>query len=134
MKETEKNNAHKVHTEAVNNFEKIARELYESLKKKEDTEAKLQQLINTEAKITLIRNQSEYIQSLSRHIDQLQTKVQNARKQMEEKQDLLTKAHIEEKKMETIINNRKEEKEAMAKKIDMNLMDEMALQQFFSLK
>lgn len=134
MKETEKNNAHKVHTEAVNNFEKIATEMYKSLKKKEATEEKLQQLINSEAKITLIRSQSEYIQSISSHIEQLQIKVQNARKQMEEKQNLLTKAHIEVKKMETIINNRKEEKETMAKKVDMNLMDEMALQQFFSLK
>ncbi len=118
----------------MENFERVATDMYEAFKMKENEEETLQQLIQSKKKITSIRQQSTYIQSINARIDKLQGKVQDARMHMEMKRETLTKAHIEMKKMETIISNRKEKQIALEKKMDMNMMDEIALQQYLSLK
>ena len=51
---------------------------------------------------------------------------------MEYKQQVLTEAHIEMKKIEKMIERREKEQKELNDKLQMNLMDEISIRQFQS--
>lgn len=130
VKEKEKETAQLEKTEAVNYFEKIAGRLYEKLKRKEEAESELHIVMNAKATITKIKEQSQYISLMKNKINTLQSSVQMARTEMDEKQAALTEAHVEVKKIEKLLELRGEEKAALIEKREMALMDEVSMLQF----
>lgn len=121
------------HAEAIKSFEKVATKLYAILKKKETAELTLSKYMKQKATIDKLQEQSMYIYSLTDDIEKLQQEVQRARQYMEEKQKKLTEAHVEVKKIETLIENRLKELEETERKQETVLMDEISLQQHFSV-
>src|SRR5699024_6061565 len=63
-------------------------------------------------------------------INTLQNNVQKARIEMEQKQNALTEAHIEVKKIERLIALREQEQKELLKKQEMAFMDEISMLQF----
>jgi|SRR5690625_3339513 len=121
------------HAEAIKSFEKVATKLYNILKKKENAELTLSKYMKQKATINKLREQSMYIYSLTEDIEKLQLEVQRAREYMGKKQQQLTAAHVEVKKIETLIENRIKESKEIERKQESILMDEISLQQHFSL-
>lgn len=130
VKEEEKNNAQKEKAKATDRFEEVARSLYAVLKKKEQAEESFHHVMRDEATITKIKEQSLYIESLNKKIALLQHKVNQARKQLEAKQEELTEAHVEVKKIEKMIDKREQDKRDHERKLDMAEMDEISIRQF----
>lgn len=130
IREQAKKDAQMEQITAQNYFEKVATQLYNLLKTKEKAEETLRANMGTTLAIEKIKEQSTYIDTLNKHIIQLEKQVQKARREMELKQKVLTEAHIEMKKIEKIIERRTEEQKQFEKKQQMNLMDEISIQQF----
>src|SRR5690625_3524218 len=130
VREQEKKTAQMEQITAQNYFEKVATQLYHVLKTKEEAEQTLQSYMKTKAAIERIKEQSLYIDSLNKNIMKLQDQVQKARQEMEQKQQILTEAHIEMKKIEKMIERRAKEQKEQEEKLQMNLMDEISIQQF----
>lgn len=130
VRESEKQTAQKEQLEAQNEFEKVATELYELLKNKELAEQKLHEVLTESSSIAEMKNMSFYIQSLVKKIPMLQKRVQLARKKMEEKQENLTEAHVEVKKIEKMIENRILAQKSEEDRVEKILMDEISIQQY----
>src|SRR5699024_868048 len=106
----EKNKALLEQKEAVDQFEKVAKQLYNELKTKETAESTLDKMYKQSEIIFKIREQTIYIDSLNRQIATLQKAVQEARNNMEQKQSIVTEKHVELKKVEKMIEKRSEER------------------------
>ncbi|WP_163971224.1 flagellar export protein FliJ [Oceanobacillus halotolerans] len=132
IREREKKDAQKAYQHAMDSFEDIATQLYTLLKKKEDAEKAYDHYLQSTAPIDRLKEQSNYIERLSQQIVHLQQKVQQARNQMNGKQDQLTKAHVEVKKFEKLIENREQKQAARQKQMENIAMDETSVQQFLS--
>lgn len=130
VREQEKKDAQLEQINARNYFEKVATELYQQLKTKEQAEVTLESYMQESSAINKIKEQSFYIQALNQKIISLQQRVQQARKEMENKQEILTEAHVEVKKIEKMIEQREKEFFAQEQKIEMALMDEISIRQF----
>lgn len=130
IREQEKNDAQKEQISARKYFEKVATQLYNALKTKEEAEQTLENYMKTKAAIDKIKEQSQYIDLLNKNIITLQAKVEQARQEMEFKQKVLTEAHIEMKKIEKMIERREKEQKELNEKLQMNLMDEISIRQF----
>src|SRR5699024_6174933 len=74
--------------------------------------------------------QSRYISLMKEKINTLQNNVQKARIEMEQKQNALTEAHIEDKKIERLIALREQEQKELLQKQEMAYMDEISMIQF----
>lgn len=130
VREQEKIDAQKEQVEARDNFEKVATQLYTNLKTKEQAELTLETYMQESSAINYIKDQSLYIQALNKKIMSLQHHVQKARQEMENKQEVLTEAHVEVKKIEKMIEHRKAAFHAQEQKIEMMMMDEISIRQF----
>lgn len=130
VRESEKQAAQKEQLEAQNEFEKVATELYELLKNKELAEQKLHEVLTESSSIAEMKNMSLYIQTLVQKIPMLQKEVQLARKKMEDKQGDLTEAHVEVKKIEKMIENRKLAQKLEVDRAEKMLMDEISIRQY----
>lgn len=129
LRKDEKNQALLEQRKAVDQFEMIAKQLYEQLKTKERAEATLTKYIQTEV-IGKIREQTVYIDMLQQKVNVLQHKVQIARENMEQKQQIVTEKHIELKKIEKMIELRKERAKKEAALMEMKQMDEISLNRY----
>ncbi|HLS20413.1 MAG TPA: flagellar export protein FliJ [Bacillota bacterium] len=134
VKENEKNEAQLKHHRSVEAFEKVALNLYEKLKKKETAEQLLDETLQKKMTITELREQSTYIEQLKREIIAIQEEVNEARALMEHHKANLTNKHIEFKKIEKIIELRREKIKAKEKREENILMDEISIQQYMSQK
>lgn len=130
VREQEKKDAQIEQINASDKFEKVATELYTHLKTKEQAESNLEEFMQESSAINKIKEQSLYIQSLNKKIMALQLRVQQARKEMEEKQEILTYAHVEVKKIESMIEKREKEFLENEKKLENALMDEISIRQY----
>lgn len=131
VREAEKQDAEKAHQKATEYFEYVATELYYLLKKKEDAEKYYKQSIKKGFEVEKIQVQLTYIDNLKNEIVSLQQKVNKARKNMENKQAILTDAYVEVKKFEKVIESRKKEIEAWERKQDELFMDEISMRQYY---
>ncbi len=130
VREQEKQNAHMEQLKAVDYFEKVAKKLYQLLKTKEQAEQGLEKYMKTEVTITIIKEQSLYIDTLTKKIIALQQQVQQAREEMEIKQLKLTEAYVEVKKVEKMIEKREQVKIELDKKLELIEMDEISIRQY----
>jgi len=130
LRNDEKNQALLEQKEAVDQFEKVAKQLYTELKTKETAESTLDDMYKDSGIIFKIREQTLYIDSLNRQIALLQKEVQEARNKMEEKQTIVTEKHVELKKVEKMIEKREEQAKAELALAEMKQMDEISLTQY----
>lgn len=129
LRNEEKNRALLEQKKAVDHFEKVAQKLYKQLKTKEEAESKLNEYVKSEV-IAKIREQTLYIDMLKRQINALQREVQIARKNMEQKRQIVTEKHVELKKIEKMIEKRKEQEKNLSAQLEMKQMDEISLNRF----
>lgn len=134
IREREKDAAQKAYTQSIEMFEEVATKLYTVLKKKEDAEESYESFIKSTVQIEKIIEQMTYIESLNHQIVVLQQQVNQARDQMEAKQQTLTDSHIEVKKFERLIEVRRLEQQKEQLKQEQASMDEISVQQFLSQK
>ena len=134
IRENEKQVAQKAYNQSLDSFEKVATELYQILRKKERAEDSYDQFFHSLTPIDRIKEQANYIEQLNRQINNLQSRVQKARTDMESKQHLLSDAHVEVKKFEKLIEVRKETTATIQKKMEDAFMDEISITQFLSQK
>lgn len=130
IREQEEKDAQIAHHQSVAFFEKLATQLYQLLRKKEDAEATYEQTIKNPTSIDEIKDQLTYIESLNKQIIHLQNEVNQARQQMEQKQQELTSAHVEVKKFETLIEKRRDAQKALTLKLEQESMDEVSSRQY----
>ncbi|MEF3328527.1 flagellar export protein FliJ [Oceanobacillus oncorhynchi] len=130
LHDNEKQVAQRAYAESQETFEKIARELYSLLKKKEIAESTFENAVQASTSIEKIKEQSAYIEKLTNQIQTVQLLVQRARNEMNSKQTKLSEAYIEYKKYDKMIDLKKEEAKAVLKKQEAAFMDEMSMQQY----
>ncbi|MUV39962.1 Flagellar FliJ protein [Lentibacillus sp. JNUCC-1] len=130
LRKNEKQTAQKAYDQSTLSFEDIATQLYQLLRKKEQAEDSYEQYLHKPVQLETIKEQLAYIERLSEHIHSLQQEVQQAREDMEAKQDQLLNAHIEVKKYETIIDRRHTATRQQLEKREHKTMDETSVQQY----
>lgn len=134
VRENEKKAAQTAYHRSMDAFEEEATKLYTLLRKKEDAEAFYETSMRDVVPIETIKEQAVYIEHLNAKINELQKHVILARNDMELKQEQLSEAHIEVKKFEKIIENRKKDELERSKKAEASLMDEISMQQYLGTK
>src|SRR5690625_4353906 len=106
IREHEEKDAQLAHAQSVSSFEKLAKNLYNLLKKKEKMEELYNEAMKRTTAVYQLREKADYMKQLNQDIIALQEKVNQARKDMKNKREALTSAHIEVKKIENIIDQR----------------------------
>lgn len=134
IRENEKTLAEQAHQQSVQNFEQIALKMYEALKKKEATEEAYEENIKNIISIEQMEQHTNYLEQLHQQIISMQQQVNDARNTMNKKQQVVTNAHIEMKKVEKLIETRKEEAKQRMEKEENAFMDELSMQQFLKRK
>lgn len=130
LRNEEKNRALLEQKEAVDQFEKVAKQLYTQLKTRETAESTLNNMYKRSEIILKIREQTIYIDALKEKINTLQKEVQIARNNMENKQHIVTEKHVELKKIEKMLEKREEKAKEEAALTEMKQMDEISLNQY----
>ncbi|WP_138414833.1 flagellar export protein FliJ [Aquibacillus sediminis] len=134
VRERDKNLAKKNYQQSVQFFENLASELYQLLKNKEDAEKEYQQQLANTSSVTMLSHYSLYIQRIKTKIGELQSSVNQARQEMNDKQQQLTEAHIEVKKFEKIIEKKRQTATFKQKHEENKFMDEITVTQFINSK
>ncbi|KGX88447.1 flagellar export protein FliJ [Pontibacillus litoralis] len=132
VKETDKHMAQKQYQQSVQEFEKIAMDMYELLKKKEKAETSYHNQLQHPTHVTDLHASSQYIEQLERKIASLQPSFQHARANMDHKQEHLTEAHVEMKKFEKLIDRKQHHMQLYQQELERKQMDEISVQQFLS--
>jgi flagellar FliJ protein len=129
LKAQEKDSVLKQYEEAKNIFENVANKLYEYLLKKEE-------LINTQENLLLdgltiyeIKQQQLYIQNIEKLISDFQTRVIEARHNMQMHEQILIEKNIEVKKYEIMKDKSFVSYLEQIKLVENTQMDEISIQQ-----
>lgn len=130
LREKEKKEAQKAFSHAHAFFEKTATHLYTLLRTKEEAEESYERFIQTTTPLDRIKEQVIYIEKLNKHILTLQSEVQAARDEMNQRQSKLTNAHTEVKKFEKLIDTRKKKYVETIRKEEDETMDELSIKRF----
>ncbi|MRH42260.1 flagellar export protein FliJ [Aquibacillus halophilus] len=130
VREKEKKQRQKEYNKAIDSFEEVATQLYTLLKKKEDVESSYKQFLESPGPITTLSTHYSFLERIKTKITQLEEKVKNARKYMENEQSKLTEAHIEVKKFEKLIEQKHLKQLQKEKNEETKLMDELSVIQF----
>ncbi|ENH98238.1 flagellar protein [Gracilibacillus halophilus YIM-C55.5] len=134
IRNQDKQQAQFVYQQKVDEFETLANQLVDLLRKKEVMEAKYNECLSNQQSIQTIHSYHNYLQHLTPTIMELQQRVNRARDNMRQAQEKLTEQHIEEKKMEKLIDRKRSRQYELDKKSDMKLMDDISLQQYLKSK
>ena len=102
IREQEKSETELAYKESVSAFEKVATELYNLLKKREDTTETQNSLLVSGLSINNIHHYSNYIEGLQKRIDIIQKEVIQARSKMNWMEEKLLEKSLEVKKFEKI--------------------------------
>lgn len=102
VREQEKNETELAYKESVNAFEKVATELYDLLKKKENTTDQQNVQLTQGLSIDHIHHYSKYIEALQKRIDIVQKEVVQARTKMNWFKERLLEKTLEVRKFEKI--------------------------------
>ncbi|MDF2945978.1 MAG: fliJ [Bacillales bacterium] len=129
LKAQEKDSVLKQYEEAKSIFENVANKLYEYLLKKEE-------LINTQENLLLdgltiyeIKQQQLYIQNIEKLISDFQTRVIEARHNMQMQEQILIEKNIEVKKYEIMKDKSFVSYLEQIKLLENTQMDEISIQQ-----
>lgn len=128
LREREKDMQILAYEDAVRQFEKVAKELYRLLKKKEDVEAEQARKMQAGLIVREIRSHQNFLNSLQKDIDALQQKVMLARQKMQFEQQKLIQKNIEVKKYEKIKEKEFARFLELVNHEDRKTMDELAMQ------
>ena len=130
FREQEKNTTQTLYQEAVDQFEQVATQLYELLKRKEELEKHAREQVSIGTSIyDLQQNQMKVLQ-LQQEIQVKQRATQVAREKMNKKQeDFITKS-IELKKYEKMKQMKQEQYKEEVKRVELVQMDEMSIRLF----
>lgn len=134
IREKDKTDAQLAYRRSVEKFEEVAEKIYQLLRKKEDAEQSYDNYLQQFIPLEKIKEQLAYIEVLNQRILALQSELQRARHDMNQKQKKLSSAHVEVKKFEKIIEIRQQSEKALQEKRDMESMDEMSIRQYRSFK
>ena len=129
-REQEKNETETEYKTAVEEFETVATELYELLKKKEDVIKEQQDKMTTGFSVTDIHHYSRFISSLEKRIDILQQQVIKARSKMVWFEDKLLEKTIEVKKFEKMKEKDQDRYRFEFEQSEANRLDELSTLQF----
>lgn len=102
IREQEKSETELAYKESVSAFEKVATELYNLLKKREDTTETQNSLLVSGLSVNNIHHYSNYIEGLQKRIDIIQKEVIQARSKMNWMEEKLLEKSLEVKKFEKI--------------------------------
>lgn len=102
IREQEKSETELAYKESVHTFEKVATELYDLLKKKENTMDLQNDRLVSGLSIDEIHHYSNYIEGLQKRIDIVQKKVIQARSKMNWFEEKLVEKSLEVRKFEKI--------------------------------
>ncbi|MFC0558604.1 flagellar export protein FliJ [Halalkalibacter alkalisediminis] len=130
FKEQEKNTTQAQYQEAVDQFELVASQLYELLKRKEELETHAREQISTGTSIyDLQQNQTKVLQ-LQHEIQVKQRATQLAREKMNKKQEDFILKSIELKKYEKMKQLKQEQYKEEIKRVELLQMDEVSIRLF----
>ncbi|WP_185971010.1 flagellar export protein FliJ [Alkalicoccobacillus porphyridii] len=130
IKEREKETAESAYAEAVRTFEEVATTLYHLLKRKESLEADARARLEEQVSILDIQSMQTSMLFLQEAIQKQQLMTQQAREQMEWKQQQLVDASFEHKKHEKIREKKYMQFTLEEKRLDQMQMDEISIQRF----
>ncbi|MFD1018183.1 flagellar export protein FliJ [Thalassobacillus hwangdonensis] len=135
LREKDKQEAQRTYQRKVEEFEAIATELYQALKRKENAEAEFEAKVREGSlSAQYFVQYKDYLQRLDERILSLQPKVQEARERMEGQQETLNIAYIEFKKLEKLIENKRNLEEAHVKREETLFMDDLSLRQYSTFR
>ena len=130
MKKEEKRKADQAYKHSVTEFEETASLLYKLLKKKEETEKNSDCFSSSVTTITSLQRRSAYIAKLVKEIITLQEMVNKKRKEMDDRQNILSGTYIEVKKYEKLVENKLMEAKEREKLAEYKWLDEIAVTQY----
>ncbi|VEI04704.1 flagellar export protein FliJ [Kurthia zopfii] len=132
IKEQEKNESEMAYKESVSDFEKIATDLFEALKKKEDLIIFQQERMSTGLSILEMHNYVNFIDSIEKKIAELQQKVIQARSKMEWFEAKLLEISLECKKYEKMKEKEQTLFNLEQDRIEVIQLDEMSQIAFYN--
>ncbi|MFB1049573.1 flagellar export protein FliJ [Paraliobacillus sp. JSM ZJ581] len=125
-----KKNAQMEYKQSVDQFETVATTLYQLLRKKEEVQAQYNYYLESTGTVTTLATHHAYIDGIKSKIKHIQAQVDQARTQMELKQDNLTAAHVEVKKIEKIVETKQLNKKNSILYKESKQLDETSMRQF----
>lgn len=132
VKEQEKNESEMAYKEAVSEFEKVATQLYESLKKKEDLLNFQQGKMEIGLSIQEMHNYANFIDGMEKKIAELQNKVIQARSKMTWHENKLLEVSLEYKKYEKMKDRDYESFLKEEDRLEMIQLDEISQISFYN--
>ncbi|GEL75877.1 flagellar export protein FliJ [Tenuibacillus multivorans] len=130
IKENDFNKAQSQYNRSIEHFEQVGQQLYELLKHKEELETKLGNMVNQRIKVISLSSYHQHLERLKYQENAIQVKVHQARLNMENKQQLMTNAHQEVKKLEKLIEKRHSKQKQITKKAENQFLDDISVQQY----
>lgn len=128
LREREKDMQVLAYEDAIRHFEKVARKLYQLLKKKEDLEAERMRKMEYGLSVRELHLLERFLENLKNEIDDYQQRVILAREKMQFEQQKLIEKNIEVKKYEKIKEKEYSRFLEWVNQEDRKTMDELAMQ------
>ncbi|ARF18452.1 flagellar export protein FliJ [Sporosarcina ureae] len=132
LREQERDETEMAYKEAIEEFEKIATQLYHQMKKKENVLEEQRQRMNTGFSIDDLHSYSRFINTLDLSIDHIQQEVMKSRSKMNWYESQLLEKNIEVKKFEKMKEIGKEQYDVEMEHIETNRIDELSTMKFRS--
>lgn len=130
FRELEKNESETEFKQSVEAFEVVATELYELLKKKEETLDEQQEQMVAGFSIDRIHHYARFIASLEKKIDELQQEVMQARAKMNWYEEKLLEKTLEVRKFEKMKEKDREQYEVELEHREAERLDELSTLKF----
>jgi len=132
LREQERDETEMAYKEAIEEFEKVAIQLYDQMKKKENILEEQQQRMTTGFSIDDLHHYSRFITTLDVTIDHIQQEVMKSRSKMNWYETQLLEKNIEVKKFEKMKEIGKEQHNAEMEHVEANRIDELSTMKFRS--
>lgn len=132
LREQERDETEMAYKEAIEEFEKVATQLYDQMKKKENILEEQQQRMTTGFSIDDLHHYSRFITTLDVTIDHIQQEVMKSRSKMNWYETQLLEKNIEVKKFEKMKQIGKEQHDAEMEHVEANRIDELSTMKFRS--
>lgn len=129
-RELEKTETEIEYQSAIESFEHVATELYELLKKKEETIVEQDQHLQQGASIDRVHHYMHYIDSLEKKIEQVQEQVIRARSKMQWFEEKLLERTIEVRKFEKMKEKDREKYRDELEAQEAQWLDELSTMTF----
>ncbi|WP_313234458.1 flagellar export protein FliJ [Sporosarcina ureae] len=132
LREQERDETEMAYKEAIEEFEKIATQLYDQMKKKENILEEQQQRMTTGFSIDDLHSYSRFINTLDLSIDHIQQEVMKSRSKMNWYESQLLEKNIEVKKFEKVKEIGKQQHNVEMEHVEINRIDELSTMKFRS--